>query len=264
MLLKFTDFGYPVEVELINVEDGVLILGYLSEAESKRYMLQSEIDTSIALSIGTAPFGGVAIWSMDRLKSNIIKWIKAEPLLNQDDIADNDDLPPRDLFDNYMKQFTYRYMAVFERWNDNDGKWVKHEEDEMLPEFEYIEETLYDGTYDKLHDGALMKYHEAGKPKKLAIKWHQKKSEYSAYLWFDENGIRAVFDKFYGAHPDTKSDFIIKIDPENRRYELSLYRYGMKEPVTIPEEAYQLMVFKNKFEDYRSDNYSQESGAWIW
>ena len=47
-------------------------------------------------------------------------------------------------------------------------------------------------------------------------------------------------------------------------YELALFRYGLKEPVVIPEEAYQLLVFKNRFEDFRSPNYDQPRGAWIW
>ena len=87
-----------------------------------------------------------------------------------------------------MNQFTYRYLVAFENLNED-----------VKPELGFIEEMLYDGTHDKLHDGGLMKYHEAGKPKKLAIKWYIKKIEYSAYFWFDEIGIRTVFDKFYGA-----------------------------------------------------------------
>lgn len=74
----------------------------------------------------------------------------------------------------------------------------------------------------------------------------------------------SIFHHFYGAHPETKTDFIIRIDAENKKYELALYRQGLKEPVVIPESAYQLIVFKNKFEDYRSENYDQPRGAWIW
>ena len=168
------------------------------------------------------------------------------------------------LFDSYMKQFTYRYLALFEKWKKDDEEWEKYAENDNVPVFEYIEESLYDGTHDKLHDGGLMKYHQAGKPKKLCVEWHIGKSEYSAYFWFEDERIREVFDRFYGAHPDTKTDFIIRIDAEKRKYELALYRYGLKEPQVIPEDVYQLLVFKNKFEDYRSDNYNQERGAWIW
>ena len=80
----------------------------------------------------------------------------------------------------------------------------------------------------------------------------------------DENLKIDLFRRFYGAHPETKADFIIRIDPENKKYELALYRQGLKEPVVIPESAYQMIVFKNKFEDYRSANYNQPRGAWIW
>jgi hypothetical protein len=152
------------------------------------------------------------------------------------------------------KQYTYRYLPLFS----------PHNKDYKLSKDYYLREALFDSTHDKLHDGRLMKYHQAGKPKKLRVQWHIKKSEYTAYFWFEDERIREVFDKFYGAHPDTKTDFIIRIDAEKRKYELALYRYGLKEPQIIPEEVYQLLVFKNKFEDYRSENYNQERGAWIW
>lgn len=188
-------------------------------------------------------------------------FINADELVKRN--LEEEGLPSYDLFDNYMKQFSYRYLPLFEKWDEDKKEWQRYEEDEISPTLDYIEESLFDGTHDKLHDGGLMKYHEAGKPKKLSLQWHIWKSEYSAYFWFEDEKIRKVFDKFYGAHPDTKADFIIRIDAIGRKYELSLYRYGFKEPQIIPEETYQLLVFKNKFEDYRSDNYNQERGAWI-
>ena len=188
-------------------------------------------------------------------------------------------LPPRHLFDKYMQQFTYRYLVLFEHWDKDKEQWCSDckssptdsqsshtvsNKEETIPEFDYIEEALFDGTHDKLHDGGLMNYHQAGKPKKLAVKWHIKKSEYMAYFWFEDDAIREVFDRFYGAHPDTKTDFMIRIDSDNKKYELALYRYGLKEPQVISDSAYQLIVFKNKFEYYRSENYDQPRGAWIW
>ena len=238
--------------------------------------------------VGMAPYGGVAIWIHENRKSFLAAWLCAETIrvdtsdmksyINIDYLCDsyiNDDLhikenieriglPPRNLYNKYMQQFCYRYLPVYERFNADEGKWQKYKKDETVPEFEFIEEALFDGTHDKLHDDNLLKCHEAGKPKKLAIKWHKKKTEYVAYFWFEDEKIREVFDKFYGAHPDTKTDFIIRIDVENKKYELALYRYGLKEPQVIPEDVYQLLVWKNKFEDYRSENYNQERGAWIW
>lgn len=243
--------------------------------------------------IGMAPYGELALWVSSEKKSMLLTWIKGESIpvdisdflpenpnvkledycsfyiYNDPDVKENlevNGLPPRNLFDNYMKQFTYRYLPLFEHWNEDEEKWQKYTEGEQetKPELDYIEEMLYDGTHDKLHDDRLLNYHEAGKPKKLAMKWLIKKSEYIAYFWLEDKAIRAVFDKFFGIHPDTKTDFILHIDPIKKKYQLALYRYGLKEPVIIPEEAYQLIVFKNKFEQFRSDNYDQPRGAWIW
>lgn len=223
---------------------------------------------------GFGNHGYIALWLYEEKKSILLDYgrgkVRSPIKENASKNVNNCDYMPNvvqnDLFDNYMKQFTYRYQVFFEHWDEDEEKWIKYDEekDEVIPEFEYIEESLFDGTHDKLHDGGLMKYHEAGKPKKLALKWHIKKSDYSAYFWFEDEEMCAIFNKFYGQHPDTKTDFIIHIDPIKKKYELSLYRYGLKEPVIIPESAYQLIVFKSGFENYRSDNYNQPTGAWIW
>ncbi len=241
--------------------------------------------------VGMSPYGGVGVWLSGSEKEVLIYWshgseisIGMEQFLPQNPSATlkgicdfyvtsntavkenlrKNGLPSRDLFDNYMKQFTYRYVVLFGFW---DEVWRKYDEEEKkkgVAEFEFIEEALFDGTYDKLHDGELMNYHQAGKPKKLAVKWHIKKSEYTAYFWFEDEEIRAVFDRFYGAHPETKTDFMIRIDSEKKKFELALYRYGLNKPQVISESAYQLIVFKNKFEYIRSENYNQPPGAWIW
>lgn len=251
-------------------------------------------DTSFShIVVGMAPYGKVTIWFHGTNKSVIIDCLQGilteiemedflpfysgqtlhqycnqlmEQIPSTKQNLETNGLPPRDLFDNYMKQFTYRYLPLFEHWDEDEEIWMKYTEDEQetKPELDYIEEALYDGTHDKLHDGGLLTYHEAGKPKKLAVKWHIKKSEYTAYFWFEDEDIRAVFDRFYGLHPDTKTDFILHIDPMKNQYQLALFRYGLKEPQVIPEETYQLIVFKNKFEHFRSKNYNQPRGAWIW
>ncbi len=276
---------------------------YLSYTECKFYQITYKLQLNIGtlstnlssdpiLLIGMAPYGGIAVWVRGLNKSVLVDWLKGNEIevaiadfhpinpdttlqeycdfyINNNSIVKENlktnGLPPRNLFDKYMQQFTYRYLPLFEKWNDGEEvKWQKYKEDELKPEFEYIEESLFDGTLDKLHDDGLLKYHKAGKPRKLAIKWHIKKSEYTAYFWFEDKKICTIFERFYGAHPDTKTDFIIRIDAEKKKYELALFRQGLKEPHIISEDAYQLLVFKNKFEDYRSDNYNQERGAWIW
>ena len=244
------------------------------------------------LVVGIAPYGKISLWAYGDRKCIILDWLRGDVFedidinlafpnhdnkslidicqsyINEDNIVKKhlalNGLPSKDLFDNYMKQFTYRYLLLFEHWDDNKEDWQKYDDEEILLDFDYIEEALFDGTHDKLHDDGLINYHQAGKPKKLAIKWHIKKSEFTAYFWFEEQEIRAIFDRFYGAHSETKTDFMIRIDAEQNKYELALYRYGLKEPQVINESAYQLIVFKNKFEYYRSENYNQPRGAWIW
>lgn len=243
------------------------------------------------LVVGMAPYGGVAIWASGNRKSVLEGWHQGEEttvdmetfmggdsqysleeycdfyLNNDSGLKENyvqNGLPPRHLYEKYMQQFTYRYLSLFEHWDEDNSNWKNYNDEEIIPEFDYIEEALFDGTHDKLHDGGLMNYHQAGKPKKLAMKWHIKNSEYMAYFWFEDKEICKVFDRFYGAHPETKTDFMIRIDTEQNKYVLALYRYGLKEPQVISESAYQLIVFKNKFEYFRSENYDQPRGAWIW
>lgn len=292
------DYEAPKALDLVYLSIVEKIF-YSLEAEINTAMLigqwqqlQSvvEPDSLIYLVVGLAPYGLVTLWIVSDVKSMLVSLHKAEAvevemsdfraspdadldkickryidnIIEAKDNFEENGLPPRDLFDNYMKQFTYRYVAKFGKWNGRGKQWEEYGEKDQLPEFGWIEEALFDGTHDKLRDGGLMKYHEAGKPKKLAVSWHVGKAEYSAYFWFEDERIREVFDKFYGAHPDTKTDFVIRIDAERRKYELALYRYGLKEPQVIQEDVYQLLVFKNKFEDYRSENYNKERGAWVW
>lgn len=296
-ILLRTEYPMPWKLNVLwlsIIEQKFYILEELLPIKSLEYIWTHTGDISDLFShiiIGMAPYGKVAFWFYGMKKSLFLAWLEAENVIGlaHDEIEkklpmsvdklcdyyikgnlavkenfEKNGLPPRNLFDKYMQQFTYRYLLVIEKWDMDEKTWQKYKEDEVAPVFDYIEEKLFDGTHDKLHNGGLMKYHQAGKPKKLRVQWHIGKSEYSAYFWFEDERIREVFDRFYGAHPDTKTDFIIRIDAEQRKYELALYRYGLKEPQIIPEDVYQLLVFKNKFEDYRSENYNQERGAWIW
>lgn len=166
----------------------------------------------------------------------------------------------------YKKQFTYRYQVLFAHWDEDKGdcRGYNDEERDTTPELDYIEEALYDGTHDKLHDGGLMRYHGAGKPKKLAVRWHIGKRQWMAYFWFGDKEIHHVFDRFYSVYPDAKADLMIRIDTEKDKYEVAFCCSGLSEPLVIPEKTFQLLVFRNGFECYRSSNYNQPTGAWIW
>ena len=293
-VIHLTEWGTPFDSDsFVNADEkkGAIHILWLSLIENKIYDFAVKLDRLdlkeyTKVLVGCSTEGHVCIWKLNDNVSRIVLYTSVTWVDQQirDKIGNNrivvvseeekytiDELYyyfntefrsmsqglviPKSV-ERYMKKYVYRYVVNFNsssciNLNDLSCKEL------VTLRFDYIEESLFDGTYDKLHDGGLMKYHEAGKPKKLALKWHIKKSDYSAYFWFEEEDMCAIFNKFFGQHPDTKTDFIIHIDPIKKKYELSLYRYGLQEPVIIPESTYQLIVFKSGFENYRSDNYNQ-------
>lgn len=149
-----------------------------------------------------------------------------------------------------FKRYAFRFLPIVYGNHEIDMRTIK--------------ENLKDGAVLKLDEDKIFEYQDAAVPQRISFDFLMVTDEYQGYFWFDDYSLVELFSKFYGSHPETKTDFIIRIDAENKKYELALYRQGLKEPVVIPESAYQLIVFKNKFEDYRSENYNQPRGAWIW
>lgn len=244
-------------------------------------------ETFEKLLVGLAPYGRLAVWAVAEGRSTLLTWASARKIdipleeylqyrpsftLEQycrsvvgrcsdaKEYAAAVGMPPTNLFDKYMQQFCYRYNIDFHTVDKSRQEALPDKQ----PRLDYIEANCYDGTYDRRKDDALLRHHLAGKPRRLSVAWHVGKHEHTAHFWLDEAAVGEVFERFYGVHRDTRSDLIVSIDAEGRKYGLALFRQGLREPVAIPEAAYQLIVFKNKFEDYRSPNYRQERGAWIW
>lgn len=287
-----TEHAIPVRLDMV----------YLSLCEKKFYSIESDIEKTKTIPawesglydtflVGMAPFGGIAIWLSGIKKTYLVHWghgvqvnvdfaiycpnnphgsldnLCDEQINNNKLVKENlekNGLPPLDLFDKYMQQFTYRYVVRFAHWDEENEDWKDYTEDEILPNLDYIEESLFDGTHDKLHDGGLMQYHQAGKPKKLALQWTIKKSDYVAYLWFDDNTVRAAYETFYTQYPNAKMDFIFCIDVEKQKYQVSFNCEEAEMPMLLSEDAYQMIIFKSKFEYYRTPNYNQPRGAWVW
>lgn len=153
-------------------------------------------------------------------------------------------------FDMLFKQYMLKFVPIFS--------------ERSLMHSCSLETRSYDGCRSTLQDADFREYHEMGKPKNLAVKWKEGKSDYSAYFWFDESCIRKSFELFCGENTDIKIEFLIHIDVRACLFELMLYNQDSKKLLLIPNETYQLLVFKNKFEEYRSENYNQKSGAWLW
>lgn len=243
---------------------------------NQKIKLNKNIDSIV---IGICQNTEVGIWSISKEKSYLLNIdygedvndfvesfssIDIERCFEWDEPDSNDNTRHylQNLHHN-LKQYNYRYCIVFGGRNGNENMCY----DVCQGKFQTsvcVEEILFDGTHDKSHDNVILEYHKAGKPKKLAVKWHMEKSDYSAYFWFDEEGMREVFHLFYADYPESKTDFLIRIDVEQKKYELSLYKEGLRESQVIPINVYQVLVFKNQIEDYRSENYNQEPGAWIW
>lgn len=239
--------------------------------------------------VGMAPHGGVAVWLNGYKKASLFAWLKAQTadkdsddvkealekmtveqycreVIEEDELVSQNlsqhGLPDPHLFDRMMQQFTYRFLPVLKKWDDDNQLWIDYAEDDKQPELDYVEVKCHDGTFDRLRDGSLLSYHQAGKPSRVCVGWHVGKREYSAYFFFSHDELAQVFRNCYGAHPDTKVDFLLQIDPESGKYEPALFRYGMKEPLAIGPDACQVLAFRNKFECYRSPNYTQPKGAW--
>jgi len=182
--------------------------------------------------------------------------------------------PPAGVYDGYMEQFRYRYVLRFENWEGDDsadaegcsGRWTEPSDGDWRDSVSLscMWEHLFDGTYDKLHDGRLFTYHTAGKPWKLRVEWLMGGSEFHAFFWMDDTKFTEAFNDFYGADHDTDTDLIIRIDPYKFKFEISLHRCGLVAPVPIREDAYQIRVFQDRTECFRSKNYSMYELAWSW
>ena len=208
------------------------------------------------LLVGLTHFGGIAVWAYSSAKSALLDWRAAGDGESRAGDGSRAAFKMREA----MKKYAYRYVFIFGGGGERGMAGGGRGEASLV----CVEEQLSDGTHDKLNDGTLLRYHEAAKPRRLAVKWRVGKDGYAAYFWFCGDSLQELFGRFYDAHPDTRADFIIRIDAERGGCRLSLFRYGLPQPLAVPEEAYELIVFKNRLELCRSANYSQGRGAWIW
>lgn len=261
-----------------------LEIAWLSLSECKFYYGQFDLNEVIAdincdeieeridnLIIGLAPGAKIAFWANGEYCSKLVGIAEAKEInLSISDFLEYDypgsvsqyckqviedsgckyGCPANLEFDKRMRHYWYRFSIKV--------KSVMNIDTTALQIF------YTDGSYNNLDDDKAFCFREAAIPLKLNIKHTLQNCSNTISLFFETSTLYKIFERFYGAHPETKTDFIIRIDAGNKKYELALYRQGLKEPVVIPESAYQMIVFKNKFEDYRSDNYNQPRGAWIW
>lgn len=176
-------------------------------------------------------------------------------------------LPPTDIFDHWMEQFTYRFIPLEEYFNGES--WQEYDEDDLFYDDIMVNELhvqRFDGTHHQLPDDfSLIKYHEAGMPKRMALHWDEGRCHLSAYWWFDDQVLYPVLHRFFSLDPTGRADLLLRLDSRQGRFEIAL-KGGeiLQNPIGIPHEAYQLIVFKDGHELYKSPNFVQEDGAWFW
>lgn len=228
----------------------------------------------VRISFGLCGNGYIGIWVESDVESKLLSWHKCNSITNPDDdivkalefsrflegeISNkSNDLRSDDgRIKSLMMQYNYKVNIKIEGNKSQSG-------DKTDNTISSISIERFDNTFDKSDSRAICAYQTTGKPSILNITFIASEQQYSVNFWMGEDEITRIFERFYGAHPQSKADFIIRMNVEEKICELALFRQGLKEPVTIPESAYQMIVFKNQFEDYRSDNYNQPRGAWIW
>lgn len=291
------DWGEATSVEEFNADPytmpELMVLRWWSPIEQKFYNGVVNIDTKKAEEIwnkqddsdilsrfshivaGMAPYGGIAIWFRGYKKSVLFCSQKAQDidvpeeafkkLSSMAPAPEGVVLPPQDFFDNMMKQYTYRYIGL-EEYFDGE-KWQNFNKEDLYYDdldFETIEDRRFDGTHDQLCDDGLLRYHEAGCPKRIKVKWHEGRNELSAHYWFESQIAPQAFCQFFVINANQKADILLRIDSRANRYEIALNTDTIAEPQVLPAESYQLLVFRNGHEHFRSENFNQEEGAWDW
>lgn len=241
--------------------------------------------------VGIAPYGGVAVWLRGNYHSTLLHWFKGEEI-DEEQIRDylqgvsleeycrlsleqNEDikehleeygLPPLDLFDDWMMQYRYRYIGL-EEYYDSE-QWQPYDDEDLFfddLDFDDIREERLDGTHDQLCDDGLLKYHEAGCPKRLCVNWQVGRDNYSLYYWFDEQTAPQFFKQYFMMNAVEKADIMLRIDTRANLYEIVFKSDEMPIPQVMPADTYQLLVFLNDNEYYRSENFDQEDEeAWDW
>jgi len=220
---------------------------------------------------GMAPYGRLAIWVGGIDVITEVAWLQAEPtdvewnefapyanaskneyveaVLNDCEEAyenlQKNGLPDKMLFERYMQKFNYRITPKFE---NKDAV------------FEEIELYYYNGELNTTNSGEHTLNAMRAKPYKIVLNWSIGKTKYGGYFWTDEKKIIETFANLYSNDTQKEGNLIIEVDKDNDQFKFFLQNETTV--VEIPVEEIEIMVFKNKFEFFRSDNYTKPQGGW--
>ena len=289
--VKSHDFFSEVEFPLPKR----LKLRYISKMESRCYDIDTLIDDKLAeelwkkqceafpedpfcdVVVGTAPFGVISIWLQGKTRSVLLqRFLAEEAKLNEMEQAvygwmcepSGYESITRKELDEKIRQYNIRYVALEECWDEDTFSWVEFDREDLYYDnldVVSIEDICSDGTFNFSEgDDEQFNYHKAGIPKRITVRWQEDDSECFAHFWFSNFLVSKIYNEFFEANPDVRTDFIIRLDAKNEMYQLALKREGESEVSIIPNYTYQLIVFCDDTELFRSSNYRLEPGQWSW
>jgi hypothetical protein len=232
-------------------------------AEKNEKTKEPKYNTLIA---GMAPYGKLAIWLSGNGITTEVAWLQGKEVpAEMKDFAPNSQLSKEEyakqaltgckeafenfqknglpdplLFDRYMEKFNYRITPKFE----NETR------------FAGIEIYYYNGELNALNSGEHATNTMRAKPSKIALHWNDGKKQYSGYFCADEKKLVETFNNCYDNDTQKEGNLIIQVEASHKQFRFFLQTGDVS--VEIPVEDMQYIVFKNKFEFFRSDNYSKK------
>ena len=226
--------------------------------------------------VGVAPYGGVAVWLKSENKQVLLQWLEAEEKEPETDLekilcsreSDKsmiESVMSKKLMEQYMHQYYYRFVPLEEFFDGNE--WVPYDEDDDYYDdidVDGIEVNRTDGTYQHLPDNKLLRLHHAGIPNRISLRWSVDREHFFSHYWLDTELMATLFDHCEMMDPEGHIDLMLRVDSRSGQYELAFRHDQMQKCKTIPPFAYQLIVFKDGHELYKSPNFAQEDGAWNW
>jgi hypothetical protein len=224
-------------------------------------------DTIVA---GMAPHGKVALWLCGNGITTEVAWLQGKEIeMSMQDFAPDSNFsqikyarkalanckealmnlqekgkPTPILFEKYMEKFNYSIAPTFE-----EGV-----------EFAGIELFYYNGELNTANSGEHTICGMRAKPEKIVLNWRAGKAQYSGYFWTDEQKIIELFDNYYGTEVQKEGKLIIEVGRTNQ--EIKFFMQNNESSVEIPDNNLQYIIFKNKFEFHRSNNYDKPHGGW--
>ncbi len=228
--------------------------------------------------VGTGPFGNVAIWLHGSHRSELLHSFIAKEATELDEVekehfawmrenGEYEIISREDMEDN-IRQYDYRYVALEERWDEEIQQWVEYSDEDPYYDdldLDSIEDKRCDGTFFYIKNPeVLQKYHKAGTPQRITVKWHAGREEFMAHFWLRESFYIILFKEFFSQLPNERADILLRLDTKAQKYEIAMRREGIPVDMPIPPSTYQLIVFNDGTEHYLSPNFSLEDGQWNW